>query len=374
LLLLSLLLPLSGCINSQAPEPIRLGQLVPLSGAGRMLGEHARLGVRLAMDENARADRRILGRPLVMLHVDTQSTADATRAETVRLLTVNRVVGLVASPDGGEARTIVRAAQPLGVTVVVPGDLPGDQLPESVGTLGVAPAQRGRALAQLVKERKFAPLAVVTDTGDEWAVEAAEAFSREVRKEPTASLREWSFEDNADKVAWLDEIAGYKPGAVLIAASVKNFASLRKSLGNAGVKVPLLYAGADVGVDAVQKVREDAEVYLATVCLREGLSEKGKEFAKRYEEANREPPDFAALQSYDAARLLIEALAASTASNAPRVKEYLAALTKFDSVTGPLTVKNRRANRKLFVVGLKEAPAILRTIEPEAATEEGKKS
>jgi len=367
LLLLALLI--SGCLTNQAPEPIRLGQLVPLSGADRLIGEHARLGARLAMEENYQANRRILGRPLAMLHVDTQSTAEAARAETVRLLTVNRVPGLVSSPISSEARTIVRAAQPFNLPVVVPGELPGDQLPENVITLGVAPAQRGRALAHLVQERKLGPIAVLIDTNDDWAVEAGEAFVREIRKDAAANLREWTYEDSPDRVAWLDEVAGYKPGVVLIAGSVKSFAAMRKGLRKAGVKSPLLYAGEDVGVDALQKIREDSEIYLATVCLREGLSEKGKEFAKRYQEANREPPDFAALQSYDAARLLLEILHQSATAGLLRVREQMGQVNKFDSITGPLAIKNGRANRKLFVVEVKAVPAILQTIEPEGGGE-----
>jgi ABC-type branched-subunit amino acid transport system substrate-binding protein len=370
LLLLSLLL-LPGCLGNTPPEPIRLGQLIPLSGADRLLGEHARLGVRLAMDENAQANRTFLGRPLAMLHVDTQSSAEATRAETVRLLTVNRVPGLVASPDSSEARTIVRATQPFGVPLIVPGELAGDRPPENVVTLGVAPAQRGRALARLVQERKLAPVAVLTDSSDELAVEAAEAFSRDVRKD--AALREWTFGGSTDEVGWLDEVARFKPGAVLIAGSVKTFAALRKALGKAGVQAPLLYAGADAGVDALRPLGDSSAIYLATVCLREGLSEKGKDFARRYQEANREPPDFAALQSYDAARLLMEGLYQSVTGSPLRVREQLAQMKKFDSVTGPLSIKDRRASRKLFVVELKNEPHILQAIEPEAPAEEAKK-
>src|SRR2546423_5759026 len=47
---LALASALAGCSPKGPPEPLTIGQLVPLSGPARALGEHARRGAQLAVN------------------------------------------------------------------------------------------------------------------------------------------------------------------------------------------------------------------------------------------------------------------------------------------------------------------------------------
>ena len=106
---------------------------------------------------------------------------------------------------------------------------------------------------------------------------------------------------------------------------------------------------------------------LATVYSADGLTDQGRQFASKYEEKFGAPPDLAAAQGYDGARLLLDALRRANTTAAPRAREELAATKGFETVTGPLSFrKDRSAKRRLFLVEVKDGRAtLLATREPE---------
>src|SRR5262245_4389120 len=92
LFLLPILLFLAGCSNTPVPAPIYLGHVATLSGTDKMAGEQASLGIRLALDE---LNKETGKRPVQVRHTDTQGKLEAFEAEAVRLVALNRVVGLL---------------------------------------------------------------------------------------------------------------------------------------------------------------------------------------------------------------------------------------------------------------------------------------
>jgi ABC-type branched-subunit amino acid transport system substrate-binding protein len=91
----------------------------------------------------------------------------------------------------------------------------------------------------------------------------------------------------------------------------------------------------------------------------DGLTTQGQEFSKRYEEAFHEAPDLCAAQAYDCFRLLLDTMARLRTPVGQKLREGLAGLDGFETVTGPLAWKERRARRPLFLVHLKEKQAVL---------------
>src|SRR5262249_12084879 len=142
-------LALGGCGPRGEPEPVYVGHLLPLSGPDRARGEQARHGALLAVTEARAAGTTDPGPPLAVRHVDTRGEAKLARAETVRLLTVNKVVALIAGPEAALAEPVVRAARPYNVALVVPGEMADPaSAGEGVLVLGASPAYRGEGLAR----------------------------------------------------------------------------------------------------------------------------------------------------------------------------------------------------------------------------------
>jgi ABC-type branched-subunit amino acid transport system substrate-binding protein len=101
-------------------------------------------------------------------------------------------------------------------------------------------------------------------------------------------------------------------------------------------------------------------VILATAFSLEGLSDRGRDFARRYQERFHEPPDLSAALACDAIRFLLDAMQGSGATGGPRLRDALARTDPFESVTGSVTFGGEhQARRKVFLVAVRGGAARL---------------
>jgi branched-chain amino acid transport system substrate-binding protein len=164
-----------------------------------------------------------------------------------------------------------------------------------------------------------------------------------------------------DTDAGLNDLPGRvqksKADAVLIAAAPADFGKLREGLTKADVKAPLLFGGEESAWPALLAEPDAGRgVYAVTTFATDGLPQRGQEFVKKYQDRFKEAPDLAASSAYDGARLLFEAMRRAKTSKPERVREALAGMDNFDSVTGPLSIDkdDHGARRPVFVVQRQE--------------------
>ncbi len=357
-----------GCSSKPSPEPLWIGHLVPFEGANRTVGQHARQGIEVAVAEARGNEQTMSGRACAFLHVDSGEESKTMRAETVRLLTVNRVVAFLAGFDAALTETLVRESRSYGAPVVVPGEWPDPSDSDIVFPLGIPPSTRGRLLARhAANNLKLLRAAVLTDSRRPIASAVASAFLKTWPRDSGRAAEEWTFTTADERDERLGRILASHPSVVVLACSAADFRLLRPRLAEVLPKIPLLYAGEDEGIGALQAELEmRSEVYLATAYCAEGLTEAGRAFAKRYEERFHESPDLFAAQSHDAARLLLEALQQTAPPTRDALGKQLAQLESFESVTGPIHWKDRRPRRRVFLVSLRDnKPKLISTLEPE---------
>jgi ABC-type branched-subunit amino acid transport system substrate-binding protein len=127
----------------------------------------------------------------------------------------------------------------------------------------------------------------------------------------------------------------------------------------------LIYGGEDFGPAALQSDGA-AEIVLATVSCAEGLSPKGQEWRRKFEESFRETPGYPAFQAYDASRLVLDTLQQANSAGSLRLRDSLQRLETFDSLMGPLIFKDRRTRRPLFLLQIRgNETRLLKTVAPE---------
>jgi branched-chain amino acid transport system substrate-binding protein len=340
---------------------VLIGHVAALSGPEQALGRQARQGVQLAIDEVRAADQKLLGRSFVAIHADGQGEVDQTRAETVRLLSVNRVSALVGSANGEVADAVVRESRSAGAPVVIGGEVTSANLGEGAVALGAGPEARGRLLARLATGKlAFHRLGVLTDSDDRLAAALASAFVREAHA-AGATVAEYPCKLDSERTDAVAALARTKPDAVLVAASHRLFPRRVARLAEAGVKVPLLYGGEDRGTTGWPGAELDGPVYLATVFTPPAVRDKSEEFTARYEKQFLEKPDLAAVEAYDATRLLIAALLEGGPGGLSRVREQLEKV-KLDGAFGPLRFEKHQVVRPIYAVALKpDGAAVLLT-------------
>jgi branched-chain amino acid transport system substrate-binding protein len=306
-------------------------------------------------------------RPFAVIHADTQGEPELVQAETVRLLTVNRVVGLLAGPRAGTTDRLLRAEQPYGAAVVIPTEWSGTPANWGVRVLGAVAAARGRALGQYAsRDLKARTAIVLTDTRDSIAAAVAAAFRKVFPNDEKMGAQEWSYASAADTASLTARAARARPDLVLLACAASDLASLKAGLANDGFRGALMYGGPDVGPTGVG-LEGGPDTYLATVFCAEKLTPRGQTFAQRYEAQFHEAPDLYAAQAYDGACLLLETLERVGNPTLQSVREELARTESFETVTGPIRWKGQEPRRAFFLMRVHAGKGpVVQTVEPDA--------
>src|SRR5262249_33713986 len=129
----------------------------------------------------------------------------------------------------------------------------------------------------------------------------------------------------------------------------------------------VLHGGEDVGpAPLLRDLPAEGEVYLATAFARDRAGKRQEKFAAAFRKRFGEPPDLDAALAYDAVQLLAEALEQAEGPRREPLQAALDGLTTLESVTGPVTWRDRQARRRLFVVRLQGGEArTVQTVAPE---------
>ncbi len=367
LCLLILLLPVCGCSQKGAPETILVGHIAPLSGPDRALGEQERQAIVLALEADQQ-DPIVPNRKLSVIHVDDRGTIAQAQAEATRLITLNRVVGLLGGEEDAEAEKLASTIQPYGVTLVTPASLASVAGLSCVYSSNVTPRAHGRALAQFAADQLKAKRAVVlVEDRNAYcnAVAAAIVENWPGEKPDQVKLVPFDHEPRADPLG--QRLARETADVLLFAGSAKNFRTLHDQLKVGKQVVPFVFAGEN---REWLRLQADpslcAGVYAASLYSGpEEWSPKQKEFVASYQKRFRTDPGVPAFQAYEGARLLFEGLRHAKGS-VPKTREELGKLRDFASFTGALAMHKQHASRPLYIVQQqKEKLTTLKTYEPQ---------
>jgi branched-chain amino acid transport system substrate-binding protein len=297
-------------------------------------------------------------------HVDDRGDPELVQAEAVRLVTLNRCLALLGGPDAAANERLARLAPTYGTPVILPADLVELPAGESVFCFNAAPATRGEVLGRFAARdlhcRRIVALADAESSAGAAMIAAfAKSWRQEYHEDESATVKELSCAKEAEWPNLTERLMEAKPDAVLVSVGLETFPRLRSRLLAAGLKAPMFYAGEDHGVNPLLSAgKEGAPLYLATAfALRGELGSDGTAFVREYEESFGNPPDLAAALAYDGVRVVIDALTRAQVVQPTRLTAELVTETEFPGVTGPVSLTDRRAKRKLYVVAIQAGEA-----------------
>jgi branched-chain amino acid transport system substrate-binding protein len=345
----------TGCSSKAEKEPILVGHIAPFSGPQKMLGEHARQGIILAVEDCNQDDRRIAGQKVAVLHADSRGNAETLQAEADRLITVNKIMGLLALATAEDSERLARSLEPSGIALVVcnPVVSTSNDSPLSVS---LATAQQGQALARFAQgeDLKAKKVAILVDSRLSAETAVAAAFGKNWPRDQSHALEQWTYDRKEQFAELAGRVQKLAPEAVVLASAAADVAGLRAALQGAGVKAALIFAGAETTLATLLADRDSSEgIYFATSYVEgEEAGDEGKAFAKKYEEHFHEAPDVNAVLAYEAAGLVFEALRRSKKNENDSARKALAEIDSFPGVTGPLVIKDHVLRRTAFVARL----------------------
>lgn len=369
--ILSLVLLLAGCSARTPPEPILLAHLAPRSGPDKDIGKQTEQAILLAVEEARASGEQIVGRDVAVLHPDTRGDLQVLQAEAIRVVTVNKVVGLLGGSDAAQAERLIRVAQQYSVPLVTPSGYPVPGASSFAFSVGIAPSEQGTILARFVaKELKAARVAVLTDNRRPDSAALAEGFGKELRKLHISPVDEKAYQKEEEFIEAARQVVGGEPRAVLVCGAAGDFSKLRAALHKSGLAatVPVLFGGDECAPAALLAGRDNGNgVYRATAFVAEDEQPRVKEFVKTYADRFGKAPDVNAALAYDGFRVLFEALHRAQTCAGPKVREELTRIENFESLTGPLSLaSDHSARRTGFIVRLDNGRVkIAKRYEPE---------
>jgi branched-chain amino acid transport system substrate-binding protein len=346
-------LALAGCQSGASPPPITLGHVSNLSAVDGA-GQRAQQGIDLALKEAADANlaEALDGRRLQVRHTDTRGQADAYESQAVRLVSVNRVAGLI----GGLTPEQVVALDRSHITVVSPCGVRPAGVSDLVFAIGMRPAQQAFVLAKYAAEDlKIADVTIVIDERREAFASVADAFARQFAQTcqamgktatttPVRYGKDAKWEDLAARI-----VERKSAGAVVFAGAARDWPELRRKQ---AITVPLLFAGEDGDVANLEPGAAKETIYHATAFAPDADAPHAQAFIRKYREGFKEDPDVAAALGYEALQLYAAALKEiSPAFTTEKLLTALRGTKDFPGLAGPLTMTaEQHVRRPLYVM------------------------
>jgi branched-chain amino acid transport system substrate-binding protein len=340
---------LVGASVVRAQEPITIGTVLGTSGKFAFLGEPSQKGVELAVEE-INAAGGILGQKLKVISYDDEGNPAKTVNLIDRLLTKDKVAGVIGASTSGTIHVVATACEKAGVPqFYISGNSEICKGKKHVFNAAPTDELDAAGMVDFLKENLGVSKIGIIHDSNEYGTRSAESFEK-ILKERAPGITVVGVEKyqstDRDMSAQMINLKNAGSQCVVIwgvgfapAVIVKNWNQLGLQ---EGIK---LISGAGAGSHKMIQVLQHAgEGLLFNTVLNYGApNAKETAFIKAYQKKfNAIPPTFAAV-GYDGTYLLAEALK-NAKGDKTKVTEAIYKLDNFQGVQGTFSFKGGNCN------------------------------
>ncbi len=355
LALIASLALITACSESgDGRQGIKVGFFGALTGPTATFALSGKNGATLAVGE-INAAGGVLGKPLVLLSEDDRGEASEAASVASKLITRDHVVALVG--ENASSRTL--AAAPIAQSYRVPMISPSSTNVEVtkkgdyVFRVCFIDPYQGRALATFARRNLEAQTAaILVDAKSDYSVGLAEAFRKAFEAAGGRVVSELKYtEGDSDFSAQLTAIRPEKPDVLVVPGYYTDAGLIARQARSLGLTARLL--GAD-GWDSPKLVEIGGEAmegsYLSNHYSVDDPSPAVRKFVDAYKTRYGAEPDSIAALTYDATRLLADAITRAGSTEGKRIRDALASTKDFAGVTGAITMDADRNPVKPAVI------------------------
>ncbi len=337
---------LCGTAGARAAEAVRIGFFMSITGRDASFGEASLNGARLAVD-GLNAGGGALGRPVELVVEDDRSLAGESATAAKKLISRDRVVALIGECSSARTLEAAAVAQASGIPLVTPASTSPrvTQVGDAIFRVCFIDPFQGDVIATFARRRLgLRRAALLVDSTAPYSVGLADYFSRkfvalggEVVARQTYSGADTDFRAQltAIRAARPDALflPGYYVAAGLVARQARDLGMHATLLGGDGFEAPQLL---DIGGDALDGA------YYSTHFAVENTGAASRAFVAAYRLRYGVVPNGLAALTYDAVRLVADALGRAGTTERAALRRALAETKDFPGVTGLTTINARR--------------------------------
>jgi len=351
------------------PNAIKIGFLVPMSGAQGSFGEDAILGANLAV-EQINAAGGVLGHPLKLIVKDTCSQPDAATAMTHELIDTDHVCAIVGEIASERTLAAARVAQPQGIPVITPAST-NDQVTavgDCIFRACYSDPFQGKVMAKFARSIDVTKAAILFDPADPYSGGLTKSFKTDFTAHAGQIVAEQNYSEGArDFTEQLNAIKAAQPEIIFLPAYYGEAALIIQQARTLGITVPFL--GTD-GWDSPDFLKTGGEAvnncYFTSHFSAQNDKQNVPEFVAAFQAKNHVPPPQLAALTYDAVNILADAIKRAGKAEPEAIKIAMAATKDFPGVTGKITFDENRNPTKAAVILRVEGGKFtyLETVEP----------
>ncbi len=346
----------AACGGERASEPqgVKIGFFGALTGPTATFAISGRNGALLAADEINRAGG-VLGRPIALVSEDDRGEAAEAASVVSKLITRDHVVALIGENASSRSLAAAPIAQSYSVPMVSPSstNVEVTKKGDYIFRVCFIDSYQGKVLAAFARrDLKAKAAAILIDSRSDYSVGLAEAFRQSFTALGGTIVAEPRYaEGDSDFSAQLTAIRPSNPDVLFIPGYYTDAGLIARQAKALGIKATLL--GAD-GWDSPKLVEIGGEA-MEGACFSNHYSVDDpapavRRFVDAYKARYGAEPDSIAATSYDAMRLIADAIARAGSTEGKRARDALAATKDFPGVTGTISMDADRNPIKPAVV------------------------
>jgi branched-chain amino acid transport system substrate-binding protein len=345
------------CGAEKAPgtEGIQVGFFGALTGPTATFAQSGRNGVTLAVEELNGAGGVLGGKRIELLVEDDRGEASEAASVVSKLITRDHVVALIG--EQASSRTIAAApiAQSYGVPMISPTSTNVDVTKKGdyIFRACFTDSYQGGVLASFARrdlEAKSA--AILVDARSDYSVGLAQAFRESFEREGGKIAGELKYtEGDSDFRAQLTVIRALAPDVLLVPGYYTDAGLIARQARALGMTAVLLGADgwdspklAEIGGEAIEGA------YFSNHYSVDDPSPAVRTFAAAYRRRFGADPDSIAALSYDATKLLADAIKRAGSTEGKRIRDALADTKGFAGVSGTIDMDADRNPIKPAVI------------------------
>ena len=343
--------PSSAANSAAQSQIIKLGLNTSMTGPTATFGKNSHKGIEMAIDE-ANARGGVLRHQIQLIVEDNSGKADQALTAVQKLISADNVLAVLGDIASSNSLAAAPACQKAGVPMVSPSSTNpkvtkiGDYI---FRTCFIDPFQGtvcARFAAQTLKAKT---VAILIDNKSDYSRGLAQYFVADFSKKGKVVATSYYSGGDNDFRAQLTSIKAKQPDILFVPGYYTEVGLIAVQARDLGMKQPLLGGDgwdspklSEIGKQAIEGG------YFSTHYSAESKSPRVQKFVADFKQKFKgETPDALAAVAYDSTNILLAAITKSggsepTAENRKKIRDALAATSKFPGVTGDISINAER--------------------------------
>lgn len=338
------------------PEMYKIGAILPLTGNVAWLGENAKNGIQLAIEE-INSSGGIKGKKLEIIFEDSKLEPKEGVAIANRLVDIEKVNALIVN-----GTTIVNAVMPiteqknilLFAQTIHPGITGKGQ---NIFRIYGGGDYEWKMLAKYINDNNLN--VGIFYINAQYGIDSKKMLTKNLAPKIKVVFEESYEIGAADFRSILMKVKNKKADAVVLMGYGTEFIVLLKQMKELGFKTRVL-GNIDFTFDFLQKAPMcQGAIFVAPSFSVGILTEKGTEFLSKYVDRFKNKPSWDIANSYETIIVLAEAIAQIGRWDLEQIKNYLLNLKDYSGVSGKFTIgANKDAVFDLYMATLKDSKIV----------------